>query len=102
MRGLVPLDNKIARMTVSFSNSAEFVDRHMIGLVTLDEVLRFVSRSVVHIAFDPDIRNNFLHNVMTPRTLPASEFHSTWSPRINILGIAFVSTARNHTQRFLV
>ena len=73
----------------------------MIGLVTLDEVLRFVSRSVVHIAFDPDIRNNFLHNVMTPRTLPASEFHSTWSPRINILGIAFVSTARNHTQRFL-
>jgi len=25
MRGLVPLDNKIARMTVSFSNSAEFV-----------------------------------------------------------------------------
>src|SRR2546429_4516891 len=34
----------------------------MIGLVTLDEVLRFVSRSVVHIAFDPDIRNNFLHN----------------------------------------
>ncbi len=22
---------------------------------------------------------------------PASEFHSTWSPRLNILGIAFVS-----------
>src|SRR5579872_378737 len=26
---------------------------------------------------------------MTPRTIPASEFHSTWSPRLNILDIAF-------------
>ena len=36
----------------------------MICLITLDEVLRlrFVSRSVVHIAFDPYIRNNFLDN----------------------------------------
>jgi hypothetical protein len=24
---------------------------------------------------------------MTPRTLPASEFHSTWSPRLNVLDI---------------
>lgn len=32
----------------------------MIGLVTLDEVLRLLSRSVVHIAFDPYIKNDFL------------------------------------------
>jgi hypothetical protein len=34
----------------------------MIGLVALDEILRFLSRSVVHIALDPYIRNNFLDN----------------------------------------
>ena len=60
----------------------------MIGLVTLDEVLRLLSRSVVHIAFDPYIRNHFLND---DAANPASEFHSTWSPRLNILGIAFVS-----------
>lgn len=42
------------------SQCLPFVDRHMVGLVTLDEILRFVSRSVVHITLDPYIRNNFL------------------------------------------
>ncbi len=32
----------------------------MIGLVTLDEVLKLLSRSVVHIAFDPYITNDLL------------------------------------------
>ena len=50
----------LLRRSPNVSQCFPFVDRHMIGLVTLNEVLRFFSRSVVHIAFDPYVGDNFL------------------------------------------
>ena len=37
-----------------------FVDGHMVGLVAFNEVLRFVFRGMVHIAFDADVGHDFL------------------------------------------
>ncbi len=50
----------LLHLSPDVSQCFPFVHRHMVGLVTLDKVLRFVSRSVVHITLDPYIRNNFL------------------------------------------
>jgi hypothetical protein len=52
----------LLRLSPDVSQCFPFMDRQMIGLVALDEILRFLSRSVVHIALDPHIRNNFLDN----------------------------------------
>ena len=37
----------------------------MIGLVALNDVLGFIVRGVVKIAFEPYVRNNFLHDNAT-------------------------------------
>lgn len=38
------------------------VDSNVVGFVALDEVLRFVLRGMVHVAFEPHIGNDFLHH----------------------------------------
>ena len=42
-----------------------FVNCYVVGLFTLDDVLRFVFRGMMHVAFDPYIRNNFLDDHAT-------------------------------------
>jgi len=38
------------------------VDGDVVGLITLDEILRFVFRGVVDVAFESHIGNNFLQD----------------------------------------
>jgi hypothetical protein len=42
-----------------------FVNCHMVGLFTLDDVLGLVSLGKMHIAFEPHGRNNFLDDYAT-------------------------------------
>ena len=35
---------------------------YVVGFIALDEILRFISRGVVHIPFEPHVRNNSLHD----------------------------------------
>ena len=39
-----------------------FVNCYVLGFIALDEILRFLSSGVVHIPFEPHVRNNFLHD----------------------------------------
>jgi len=71
----------------------------MIGLVTLDEVLRFLSRSVVHIAFDPYIRNHFLNDDAANPPSFRIPFNVVAAPKY--FGRRFCLTTRNHVKRFL-
>lgn len=50
----------LLRLSPDVSQCFPFVDRHMIGFVALNEVLRFLSRSVMHIAFDPYVGDDSL------------------------------------------
>ena len=47
---------------VKKSQRPSFVDRHMIGYVTFDEVLRLILCGVVHITTDSDVRSNPLQD----------------------------------------
>ena len=38
------------------------MDYYVVGFIALDEILRFLSRGVVHVPFEPHVRNNFLHD----------------------------------------
>jgi hypothetical protein len=53
------------RSALSSRNSFQcfpFVNRDVISLVALDDVLRFVLRRVMHITFEASVRNHSLHD----------------------------------------
>jgi hypothetical protein len=52
-----------------------FVDRYMVGLVALDDVLRLLFGGVPFVSLEGDFGGHFLLDCS--RTSPASEFHST-------------------------
>lgn len=44
------------------SQRLSFVNGHMIGLVTLNEVLRYILRGMVHVPLQPNVRSDLLEN----------------------------------------
>ena len=57
--------------------------RNMFGFIAFDFILRLFRTTPAHVPFVFGIlRVLFL---ITPDTSPASEFHRTWSPTLNVL-----------------
>lgn len=63
------------------------MNRDVVCFVALDDVLRFVPGGVVYVSFEAHIGNTFF--TIVPRTRPASEFHSTWSPRLKLFAMSW-------------
>jgi hypothetical protein len=64
----------------------------MVGLVAVDQIWGRFSRSVVDVSLSFVSEVSFF--MMIPLTQPASEFHRTWSPILNVFGIGNLIVAQ--------